>query len=284
MSFELTERNSVFVHFDNTFLFATDCISYITLFNKITESEGIKPQGNKANIFKQLVSLVNNGIREVYIICGGDRVVVFTEDHKFIRSFSVLKPFLDIEDDDKIPLNDQEFKCIPEEYDAIAVNVNPENYALPEIFVGGFRSHVRVYDIYGRFLRKFKINDARGDGYVHNGCVHRLNILPHSEELSVSDCFNDEIRIYGFDGTFKRRIQCEKFTFVGDLVQAPNGNLLVTNMLSNNVLIFSHDGIFIRSFGDDFLKEPSAMAIHKTNIIIGCNDVIHILDSSYWEN
>jgi hypothetical protein len=147
----------------------------------------------------------------------------------------------------------------------------------PEIFVGGHRSFVRVYDIYGKFLRKFRVNDFKGSGYVN-----RLNLFPYSRELAISDCFSNEIRIYGFEGDLNRRIQCDKINCPVDVVCTPNGNYLVANMLANNVLVFGPDGTFLRSFGEDFMKEPSAMALHKSNLIVACNDAVHILDSCYW--
>ena len=271
---ELSEENSKFIKFNSTFLFATDPTSYQILFHAKDEE---KTTVFKADVPKQLATFVNNGIREIFVICDLNRVVVFTEDHKFIRSFSVLKSSLEIEDDDE-DKTDSLFKPVPEEYDAIALNMNPTIASSnPEIYVGGFRSYVRVYDIYGKFLRKFRINDCKGSGYVN-----RLNILHYSREIAVSDCYSNEIRIYGFEGTLHRRIQSDKINCPVDFVYAPNGNYLVANMLANNVLVFSPDGIFLRSFGEDFLKEPSAMALHNSNLIIGCNDAMHILDSSYF--
>ena len=265
----LVETNCKFIKFNLTPLFATDPISYQVLHTK-------KPAGLKAEVPKQLATFVNNGIREIFVICDLNRVVVSTEDHKFIRSFSVLKSSLEIEDDDE-DKTDSFFKPVPEEYDAIALNVNPTiSSSNPEIYVGGFRSHVRVYDIYGKFLRKFRINECKGSGYVN-----RLNILHYSREIAVSDCYSNEIRIYGFEGTLHRRIQSDEMNCPADIVNAPNGNYLVANMLANNVLVFAPDGTFLRSFGEDFLKEPSAMALHGSSLFVGCNDAIHILDSSY---
>lgn len=281
---ELSESRCRFINFDSSYLFATDPTSFKILFTVPAEEK--TPYTLKADIPKQLVSLVNNGVREIFVICNLNRVVVFTEDRKFIRSFSVLKTSLEIEDDDVDVDNtntnnntDGKFKPIPEEYDAIALNLNPTSTGLsgPEVFVGGQRSFVRVYDIYGKFLRKFRINESRGSGHVN-----RLNLFPHSRELAISDCFSNEIRIYGFEGDLNRRIQCDKINCPFDVVCVPNGNYLVANMLANNVLVFGPDGTFLRSFGEDFMKEPSAMALHKNNLIVVCNDIVHILDSSYW--
>ena len=258
------ESQEIFIKFDSTYSFVTDHTSYSVL-NGIAGTTA-----TKADTPKQLISISNDGVRELFFISDMTNVKVLSDDHKFLRCFSILKRPHEIEDDDDEFQNDsnvETFKRIPEEYHAIAVDTFN---TIPQIFVGGFRSHVRVYDIYGKFLRKFRINDKRGDGYVNRLCVS-----PISRELVVSDCYNNELRIYGLDGTFHSRSQSHHFNCPVDVVFDSNGNYFVANMLSNNILVFSPDGKFLRSFGKDELNEPSAMTINDSNlVVIGCNSIV----------